>query len=76
MAADSNSVKCDHSQIAGQSDEPSLAACEPRPVQSGTTWSEYVAKVGDLKMPGDGFAEDLKAIQAAQGLDQIPEWPD
>lgn len=76
MAAEINSVKCDPTHAAGQFDESSLAACEPRPVQSGTTWSESVAKVDDLKMPGDGFADDLEAIQAEQGLAEMPEWPE
>jgi len=75
MAADSNSVKCDPSQTAGQSDDSSLAACEPRPAQQGTTWGGFVAKVRNLRTPGDGFADDREAIQAAQGIAELPEWP-
>ncbi len=41
----------------------------------GITVSEFLARTGDLKMPGDGFADDLEAIQAEQGLAEMPEWP-
>lgn len=34
----------------------------------GITVDEFIAQVGDLRMPGDGFADDLEAIQAAQGM--------
>jgi hypothetical protein len=27
------------------------------------------------ELPGDGFADDLEAIQAAQGEMEIPPWP-
>lgn len=42
----------------------------------GITARELVARVGDLGMPGDGFADDLEAIQAAQRPVSSPEWPD
>jgi hypothetical protein len=37
---------------------------------------ELIARIGNLKMPGDGFADDLEAIQAEQGVVEFPEWPD
>lgn len=30
------------------------------------TMAELAARLGDLRLPGDGFADDLEAIQAAQ----------
>ena len=75
MAAEVNLVNCDPLQTTGQFNEPGLAACEPTHIQSGTTRSEFVAKVGDLRMPGDGFADDLEAIQKEQGTAEMPELP-
>lgn len=42
----------------------------------GITVSELISLIGDLSMPGDGFADDLEAVQAAQPLAEMPEWPD
>jgi prevent-host-death family protein len=42
----------------------------------GITLRELIARVGDLKMPGGGFADDIEAAQAAQGPVEVPEWPD
>lgn len=76
MAADGNWVKYGPAQDADHRDEPGIGSGEPESVHPGTTWSEFVAKVGDMKMPGDGFADDLEALQAAQGLAEMPEWSD
>ncbi|MGI8476505.1 MAG: hypothetical protein ACR2OO_09075 [Thermomicrobiales bacterium] len=35
---------------------------------SGATLEELIAAVGDLFPIGDGFADDLEAVQAAQGF--------
>jgi antitoxin (DNA-binding transcriptional repressor) of toxin-antitoxin stability system len=45
-----------------------IAEIGPGPAKLGTTWREFIAKVGDLSMPGDGFADDLEAVQATQGV--------
>jgi antitoxin (DNA-binding transcriptional repressor) of toxin-antitoxin stability system len=42
----------------------------------GTTWEEFTSRVRNLDPPGDGFADDLEAIQASQGVVEMPEWPD
>lgn len=76
MSPVNNLVNYGPTKSGGQLDVACHGACEPEPFPSGTTWSEFVAKVGDLKMPGDGFADDLEAIQAAQGLAEMPEWPE
>jgi antitoxin (DNA-binding transcriptional repressor) of toxin-antitoxin stability system len=39
------------------------------------TFEELVARVGDLVPPGEGFADDLEAIQAEQPLVDAPAWP-
>lgn len=63
-------------QIAVACDGKVIATINPPFAKPGITWSEFVAKVGDLKMPGDGFADDLESIQAAQGIAEIAKWPD
>ena len=40
----------------------------------GVTADELVRRVGDLPMPGHGFADDLEAIHEAQGTVGIPKW--
>ena len=40
---------------------PPEPATEPSP---GITGRELVAKLGDLRMPGDGFADDIEAGRA------------
>jgi prevent-host-death family protein len=41
----------------------------------GITVGELIARLGDLPLPGEGFADDLEAIQAAQPKAEFPEWP-
>jgi antitoxin (DNA-binding transcriptional repressor) of toxin-antitoxin stability system len=43
-------------------------------VPHGVTAEELVRRVGDLPMPGNGFADDLEAIHAAQGEAELPKW--
>lgn len=38
--------------------------------------TDLIAAVGNLEMPGDGFADDLEAIQAQARPPKAPEWPD
>lgn len=53
-----------------------VATINPARSQPGITVKELIARVGDLPMPGDGFADDLEAIQASQGVAKLTEWPD
>ena len=48
------------------------ARAEARP---GITLRELAHRMRDTSLPGDGFADDLEAIQAAQGEMEIPPWP-
>ena len=57
-------------------DGESIAILAPPIAKLGITARELIAQVGNLEMPGDGFADDLEAIQAAQGYPEFPEWPD
>ncbi|MGH2617974.1 MAG: hypothetical protein ACRDJC_22325 [Thermomicrobiales bacterium] len=71
-----NRVKYRGERFAIQRNGETLATLAPRTAASGTTWAEFTAKVRNLEFPGDGFADDIEAIQAAQGLAEMPEWPD
>jgi len=46
----------------------------PGPVR-GVTLHEIAERLRGLKMPGDGFADDLEEIQANQPLMEFPDWP-
>jgi antitoxin (DNA-binding transcriptional repressor) of toxin-antitoxin stability system len=52
-----------------------VALLGPTPSPQGRRLSEILERIGDLQMPGDGFADDLEAIQAEQGLAEFHEWP-
>jgi antitoxin (DNA-binding transcriptional repressor) of toxin-antitoxin stability system len=43
-------------------DGAKIAAIAPVPAVRGTTWQELTARVPDLKLPGEGFADDLEAL--------------
>ena len=62
-------------RFAIERDGETVAVLAPPP-RMGITIEELIARVGDLKMPGDGFADDLEEIQASQGIATSPEWPD
>jgi antitoxin (DNA-binding transcriptional repressor) of toxin-antitoxin stability system len=55
--------------------EPIAVLTPPNP-KPGITGRDLIARLGNLAMPGDGFADDLEAIQAAQQPASAPEWPD
>jgi antitoxin (DNA-binding transcriptional repressor) of toxin-antitoxin stability system len=52
-----------------------VAEIRPARPKPGITVRELIERIGDLYMPGDGFADDLEAIHAAQGVAEFPEWP-
>jgi antitoxin (DNA-binding transcriptional repressor) of toxin-antitoxin stability system len=55
-------------------DGEQLATLAPVSATSSITLREVVARVGDLALPGEGFAEDLEAVQAAQPPVGQPAW--
>lgn len=42
----------------------------------GISGSELVARIGDLKMPGDGFADDIEAARARLRPASVHSWHD
>ena len=53
-----------------------LAMVVPAEAPLGVTGRHLTKRIGDLMIPGDGFADDLEAIQAEQRPAVMPEWPD
>lgn len=71
-----NRVKYRGERFVVRRNGETIATITPAAARTGTTWKEFRERVGDLTMPGEGFADDLEAIQEGQGLAEMPEWPD
>jgi prevent-host-death family protein len=53
-----------------------LAPARPAAPPAPPTLRELVARLGDLALPGDGYAADLEAAQlAGQTAPEPPAWP-
>ncbi len=71
-----NRVKYRGERFVIQRNGEAVAVVGPASTRPGITVSELIARVGDLRMPGGGFADNLEAVQAEQGLAEIVTWPD
>ncbi len=60
--------------VVERAGEPVASIGPPTPTPS-VTLRDVIDRVGDLEMPGDGFADDLEEVQAAQGVAAVAEWP-
>ncbi|MGI8476506.1 MAG: type II toxin-antitoxin system Phd/YefM family antitoxin [Thermomicrobiales bacterium] len=70
-----NRVRYRGEQFVIERNGEAVANIGPASPSRGVTLEEIIAKIGDLRMPGDGFADDLEAIHAEQGVAELPEWP-
>jgi antitoxin (DNA-binding transcriptional repressor) of toxin-antitoxin stability system len=52
-----------------------IATLAPAGLRPGVRLYEALDALGELTTPGDGFADDLEAAQAAQGTVEFPRWP-
>jgi len=52
-----------------------IATIAPASQPPGITLSDVIARIGNVKMPGEGFADDLEAVQAEQSLAEFPDRP-
>lgn len=68
-------VKARGERFVVERDGERVATFAPAVVAPGVTVREIVARIADLALPGDGFADDLEAVHAAQGLATIPARP-
>jgi antitoxin (DNA-binding transcriptional repressor) of toxin-antitoxin stability system len=71
-----NRVKYRGERFVIQRNGEAIAIIEPVRAKPGITARELIAQVGNLKFPGDGFGDDLEAVQSAQPVAEMPEWPD
>jgi antitoxin (DNA-binding transcriptional repressor) of toxin-antitoxin stability system len=53
-----------------------FAVLAPSDAPVGITGRELAARFGDLRMPGDGFADDIEAARTGLLPVRPPEWPD
>lgn len=60
--------------VVERNGEP-VASLGPIGAQRGISVRDLIVQLGDLTVPGDGFADDLEAIQAAQPAAEAPAWP-
>ena len=52
-----------------------VATLAPAGLSSGVTMAEVMASIGHIKMPRDGFANDLEQVQHSQPMAKLAEWP-
>jgi antitoxin (DNA-binding transcriptional repressor) of toxin-antitoxin stability system len=52
-----------------------IATLAPSGPKLGVTLGELAEALGKLTLPGEGFADDLEAIQASQSKSDPPNWP-
>ena len=60
--------------IIERNGEPVAALTPPVPTP-GCTLADLVSRLGDLDLPGEGFADDLEAIQSSQPTENAIKWP-
>lgn len=67
----------DRARFVVERNGESFAVLPPPPPEPapGISGSELVARTGDLKMPGDGFADDIEATRAELRPVPVPRWP-
>lgn len=71
-----NRVKYKGERFVIQRNGETIATIAPAKSISNVTLDDIIARRGDRYVPGDGFADDLEAIQAEQEMATFPEWPD
>lgn len=70
-----NRVRYRGERFVIQRNGENIAVIQPLRDKPGITARELIAQVGNLQFPGDGFGDDLEAVQATQPLAEMPEWP-
>ena len=52
-----------------------IAVLSPVQVPGPVTWRSVAERLAEIGFPGDGFADDVEAAQAAQPRLEPPAWP-
>ncbi len=51
-----------------------VATLAPAAPPASTTVRDLIDRLGDLTLPGEGFAEELEAIQSSQPMEEASAW--
>ncbi len=70
-----NRVRYKGEQFAIDRTGERIAILSPAVAPARITLRELAARLGDLSLPGDGFADDLEAVQSSQPVMVDPVWP-
>lgn len=68
-----NRVKNRGERFVVERNGETIAMIAPVNEKTGTTWEEFRERFADTALPGEGFADDLEAVQAGQGLAEMPD---
>ncbi len=68
-------VRAHGEQFTVERDGEPIASLGPATAPIGLSRDEFLARLGGLTMPDDGFADDLEAIQREQPIVEPPAWP-
>jgi antitoxin (DNA-binding transcriptional repressor) of toxin-antitoxin stability system len=68
-------VRCQGERFLIERDGETVAVLAAVAPPAGITLRELAICLGSLTLPGEGFAEDLEAIQACQPKAPAPTWP-
>ena len=63
-------------RVVVERDGQAIAVIAPPKPRPGITGREILARLGDLRMPGDGYADDIEAARADLAPAVPPAWPD
>ena len=70
-----NRVRYRNERFVIQRNGEVIATIAPPPPQRVVMLHDALRALGEVEFPGDGFADDLEEIQAAQGKADFPDWP-
>ena len=72
-----NRVRCGERFVI-ERDGLQIAVLTPPPLEpmNGIKGLDLTNRLGDLRMPGDGYADDIEAARAALLPAATPQWPD
>lgn len=66
----------DGGRVVVERDGEPIAVLVPASPRPDLAWAGLASLLQSLPWPDPEFANDLKAIHAAQGVAEFPEWPD
>lgn len=68
-------VKCRGERFLIEENGKPVASLVPAGYPPGISLQELARRLGSMALPGEGFADDLQAIQAVQPMVGTSPWP-